>query len=96
LGISSKREGIRAHGTQGSVSTPDEAFMAEQFSLFAGLNAMEIATIAHAKKFLGQNVVQRIINDIWNGEIIFWDTLSVHSKKEPKIFNRRLVIVSFR
>lgn len=58
-------------------------------SFFFGLNALEIATIAHAKKFLAQRVVQRVIDDIWNGEIIFWDSLSVYSRKKPRFFNRK-------
>ncbi|KAF4218383.1 hypothetical protein CNMCM8980_002591 [Aspergillus fumigatiaffinis] len=59
------------------------------FSPFFGLNALEIAAIAHAKKFLSQKAVQRVIDDIWNGEIVFWDSLSVHSKKKPQFFNKR-------
>lgn len=61
----------------------------EQISVFIGLSALEIATIAHAKKFLSQRVVQRVIDDIWRGEIIFWDSLSVHSRKRPRVFNRK-------
>ncbi|KKK12763.1 hypothetical protein AOCH_002545 [Aspergillus ochraceoroseus] len=62
---------------------------AEQFSMFFGLNALEIATIAQAKKFLSQRVVQRVIDDLWTGEIVFWDSLSVHSIKKPQLFNKR-------
>ncbi|KAL1860808.1 hypothetical protein Plec18167_008543 [Paecilomyces lecythidis] len=94
VGLSSRRDGRSGKETKTSSNTPEELCIFEQFSLFAGLNALEIATIAHAKKFLSQNVVQRIIDDIWNGEVIFWDTLSLYSKKEPKIFNRRLVTQS--
>ncbi|KAL4872878.1 hypothetical protein BDV12DRAFT_127352 [Aspergillus spectabilis] len=61
----------------------------EEFSMFLGLNALEIATIAHAKKFLSQKVVQKVVNDIWNGEIVFWDSLSVHSTRKPQITNKR-------
>ncbi|KAL4925116.1 uncharacterized protein BDV17DRAFT_272898 [Aspergillus undulatus] len=61
----------------------------EEYSMFLGLNALEIATIAHAKKFLSQKVVQKVVNDIWNGEIVFWDSLSVHSTKKPQLFNKR-------
>ncbi|KAL6236795.1 hypothetical protein BDW75DRAFT_249788 [Aspergillus navahoensis] len=61
----------------------------DEFSMFFGLNALEIATIAHAKKFLSQKVVQKVVNDIWNGEIVFWDSLSVHSTKKPQRFNKR-------
>lgn len=64
-------------------------YATEQLSFFFGLSALEIATIAHAKKFLSQKVVQRVIDDIWNGEIVFWDSLSVHSRKKPRMFNRR-------
>ncbi|KAL4973278.1 hypothetical protein BDW66DRAFT_162205 [Aspergillus desertorum] len=61
----------------------------DEFSMFLGLNALEIATIAHAKKFLSQKMVQKVVNDIWNGEIVFWDSLTVHSTKKPQRFNKR-------
>ncbi|CAJ2512422.1 Uu.00g054370.m01.CDS01 [Anthostomella pinea] len=54
---------------------------------FIHLNALEIAAIADAKRFLSQHIVQKIITGIWNGEIIFWDRLSVHSKKKPRFYN---------
>lgn len=54
---------------------------------FISLNALEIAAIASAKRFLSQHVVQKIITGIWNGDIIFWDTLSVHSTKCPRFYN---------
>ncbi|KAL2129826.1 hypothetical protein VTI74DRAFT_7256 [Chaetomium olivicolor] len=53
---------------------------------FTNLNALEIAAIADAKRFLSQAVVQKIITGIWNGDIIFWDTLSVHSVKKPRFY----------
>lgn len=59
------------------------------YSQFFGLNALEIAAIAQAKMFLSQRVVQRVVNDIWNGRIVFWDSLTVHSKKKPQLFNRK-------
>lgn len=34
---------------------------------FIGLNTLEIAAIADAKKFLSQRVVQKIVDDIWSG-----------------------------
>ncbi|UDD58776.1 hypothetical protein AFCA_006202 [Aspergillus flavus] len=73
----------------GSHDLTYDAYELEKFSLFFGLNALEIATIAHAKKFLSQKVVQRVIDHIWKGEIVFWDTLSVHSTKKPHFFNKR-------
>lgn len=54
---------------------------------FINLNALEIAAIADAKHFLSQTVVQKIITGIWNGDIIFWDNLSVHSVKKPRFYN---------
>ncbi|KAI0482228.1 hypothetical protein GGR56DRAFT_684820 [Xylariaceae sp. FL0804] len=54
---------------------------------FTHLNALEIAAIADAKRFLAQHVVQNIITGIWNGDIIFWDRLSVHSVKKPRFYN---------
>ncbi|KAJ2900593.1 uncharacterized protein MKZ38_002389 [Zalerion maritima] len=56
-------------------------------SPFIQLNALEIAAIADAKRFLSQHVVQKIITGIWNGEIIFWDQLSVHATKKPRYYN---------
>ncbi|KAK4237348.1 hypothetical protein C8A03DRAFT_34721 [Achaetomium macrosporum] len=53
---------------------------------FTNLNALEIAAIADAKRFLSQAVVQKIITGIWNGDIIFWDSLSVHSEKRPRFY----------
>ncbi|KAI0013045.1 hypothetical protein F4779DRAFT_613913 [Xylariaceae sp. FL0662B] len=54
---------------------------------FIHLNALEIAAVADAKRFLSQHVVQEIITGIWNGDIIFWDRLTVHSAKKPRFYN---------
>lgn len=40
---------------------------------FVTLNALEIAAVADAKRFLSQHVVQKIVTGIWNGDIVFWD-----------------------
>ena len=56
---------------------------------FIGLNALEIAAIANAKKFLSQRVVQKIVNDIWSGHIVFWESLSVRSRKRAQVYNQR-------
>ncbi|KAL9000108.1 MAG: hypothetical protein Q9169_001183 [Polycauliona sp. 2 TL-2023] len=56
---------------------------------FVGLNALEIATIASAKRFLSQHVVQHIMDAIWNGEIIFWESLSLHTRKRAQIYHQR-------
>ncbi|KAI9809949.1 MAG: hypothetical protein M1825_000382 [Sarcosagium campestre] len=56
---------------------------------FVGLNALEIAAVADAKKFLSQDSVQKIINGIWRGDIVFWESLSVHAKKKAHFYNKR-------
>ncbi|TLD37817.1 hypothetical protein E2P81_ATG03492 [Venturia nashicola] len=58
-------------------------------SSFQNLNALEIAAVSDAKKFLSQRVVQRIIESIWRGEIIFWETLGVDSVKDAKVYNKK-------
>lgn len=54
---------------------------------FVNLNALEIAAVADAKRFLSQNVVQKIITGIWNGDIVFWDRLAVDAVKKPRFYN---------
>lgn len=54
---------------------------------FTNLNALEIAAIADAKRFLSQPVVQKIVTGLWNGDIVFWDTLAVHSVKKPRFYD---------
>ncbi|KAF7579149.1 Ion-trans domain containing protein [Pyrenophora tritici-repentis] len=53
------------------------------------LSALELATVSGAKKFLSQRPVQKIINGLWKGDIVFWETLGLHSVKKPKKYNRR-------
>lgn len=55
----------------------------------AGLNALEIAAVANAKKFLGQRLVQKVVEDIWDGNIIFWETMSVNAVKKARVYNKR-------
>ncbi|PHH83926.1 hypothetical protein CDD83_2785 [Cordyceps sp. RAO-2017] len=54
---------------------------------FKGLNALEIAAVADAKRFLSQHLVQKIISGIWNGDIVFWDALSVRASKKPRFYD---------
>lgn len=56
---------------------------------FVSLNALEIAAVADAKKFMSQRIVQRIVNGIWCGDIIFWDSLNAQTKKKPQKYNKR-------
>lgn len=66
---------------------PDE----DLSSSFIGSNSLEIAAVANAKSFLSQRVVQKIVNGIWSGDIVFWESLGVHSKKRAQIYNKRCV-----
>lgn len=61
---------------------------------FVGLNALEIAAVAGAKRFLSQRVVQDVINGIWAGDIIFWESLSIHTKKRAQMYHPRYGEVS--
>lgn len=74
-------------GSSGVQQNSDEMQDFSRYYQFFGLNALEIAAVAHAKRFLSQRVVQRVMNDIWNGRIVFWDSLTVNSTKKPQIFN---------
>ncbi|KAL1620128.1 hypothetical protein SLS54_006328 [Diplodia seriata] len=56
---------------------------------FLNLNTLEIAAVAGAKKFLSQRCIQDIINGIWNGEIVFWEKLTVGAVKKPKYYNKQ-------
>ncbi|KAJ5783236.1 hypothetical protein N7457_005010 [Penicillium paradoxum] len=76
-------------GSSQGTYLPEEVYATQRYSQFFGLNALEIATIAHAKRFLSQHVVQRVVDGIWKGEIVFWDSLTVKSTKKPHIFNAR-------
>ena len=71
---------------QGNVKTFSVA--EEEPISFVGLNALEIAAVAGAKKFLSQQIVQKMVDNIWDGHIIFWESLSVHSKKKAKFYNK--------
>lgn len=56
----------------------------------AGMNSLEIASICNAKKFLSQRPVQYIVQGMWNGDIVFWDSLSVAAVKKPRAYNKRV------
>ncbi|KAH7116085.1 hypothetical protein B0J11DRAFT_117124 [Dendryphion nanum] len=56
---------------------------------FENLSALEIAAVSGAKKFLSQRPVQRIINGVWRGDIVFWETMSVNSVKCPKLYSHK-------
>ncbi|MCJ1311813.1 hypothetical protein MMC25_005486 [Agyrium rufum] len=56
---------------------------------FAGMNALQIATVAEAKKFMSQRVIQKTVDGIWSGDIVFWDSLNSNTKKKPQLYNKR-------
>lgn len=56
----------------------------------AGLNALEIAAVANAKKFLSQKPVQKLVEDIWKGDVIFWETVSNRAVKKARTYNERV------
>lgn len=62
---------------------------------FVGRNALEIAAIADAKKFLSQKTVQTLVDAIWVGDIIFWDSLSVKTKRKAQKYNKRRVLFPY-
>ncbi|KAH0270407.1 hypothetical protein KCU91_g8078, partial [Aureobasidium melanogenum] len=94
------RSSLRSRGSYRSRLTIPEAYdgaaeestaasdaeLAEQFD---GLNALEIAAVSGAKKFLCQKQVQRIINAIWTGDIMFWNRLSADAQKKAQIYQRK-------
>lgn len=58
---------------------------------FVGLNALEIAAVAGAKRFLSQRVVQKVVNGIWRGDIVFWTSLNTETTKKAQSYNKRYV-----
>ena len=68
----------------GRLSDDEEPFA----TTFAGLNALEIAAVAGAKKFLSEKPIQRIINATWKGDIVFWDSMNTNSVKKARLYNR--------
>ena len=89
----SKRvEMLRSISHMGSMSIVPEVNPEDEddpTSSFTGLNALEIAAVADCKKFMSQRIVQKIITGIWNGDITFWEKLSVHTKKKPQFYNKK-------
>lgn len=78
--------------TNGDYFAHDSATISRFSSLTSqceNLSALEIAAVSGAKKFLGQRPVQKIINGLFKGDIVFWETLSVDSVKRPRKYNRK-------
>lgn len=75
----------------GSYGTPDPLAhpVRDPTKPLVGLNALEIAAVANAKRFMSQRIVQRVVQDIWDGNIIFWETMSVNAVKKARVYNKR-------
>ncbi|KAK9239902.1 hypothetical protein V1525DRAFT_397089 [Lipomyces kononenkoae] len=54
-----------------------------------GLSALELAILGNAKKFLISRSVESVVSSIWEGRIVFWDSISVQSKKKASFYNPR-------
>lgn len=86
-GSSLKRNQLLSSLSRLTMSSDEGGSDTDPTDSFKSLNALEIAAIADAKRFLSQHVVQKILNGIWNGDIIFWDSLSVYATKQPRFYN---------
>lgn len=82
-------EGSLHHRSYRTAGEADQTPEDDITSSFVGLNALEIAAVADAKKFLSQRIVQEIVDGIWCGDIVFWEALSVHATKKPQLYNKR-------
>ena len=89
VGRSTFNSNHRRSSSNKSNSSRDEGLDEDPTRAFVGLNALEIAAVADAKKFLSQRVVQKIVLGIWNGDIVFWNTLSVRTQRKPQRYNKR-------
>ncbi|KAL8665889.1 MAG: hypothetical protein Q9202_001825 [Teloschistes flavicans] len=91
--IPNKRPRIRRQQEQDTSQTWDSRMSKsvddDPTLAFVGLNALELATVARAKHFLSQRVVQDVVNGIWAGDIIFWESLSTHTTKRAQVYHPR-------
>jgi len=83
------RSVLRIRGSRGSDSSIGEEDQEHSLSSFAGLTGLEIAAVANCKKFLSQRVVQKVVDGIWKGDIIFWESLTSTTKKKPQFYNKK-------
>ncbi|MCJ1414062.1 hypothetical protein MMC32_000387 [Xylographa parallela] len=79
------RDSAPADGRANTVEKEDD----DPTKPFVHLNALEIAAVADAKRFLSQRIVQKVVNGIWHGDIIFWDSMSVQTQKKARKYNHR-------
>lgn len=67
--------------------TDDSVATASFAKDYQQLNALEIAAVCEAKKFLGQRAVQRIIDGIWKGDIMLWQTMKSCTVKKATLYH---------
>lgn len=89
LGANEEAEGSAVNGRLGDSNYQETQESDDFAAAFANLSALEVAAVSDAKKFLSQRVIQRMIESIWRGEIVFWETLGVSSEKEAKVYNSK-------
>ncbi|OJD15303.1 hypothetical protein AJ78_04420 [Emergomyces pasteurianus Ep9510] len=82
--------GSKRNDRQTGTNSSEEGVKSDAYVIFIGLNVLEIATIANAKKLLSQTIVQKVVSGMWSGAIVLWDSLSVYSKKKPQLFHKRM------
>jgi hypothetical protein len=83
------RSVLNIRGSRGSDSSTEEEDKEHSLSSFAGLTGLEIAAVADCKKFLSQRVVQKVVDGIWKGDIVFWESLTSTTKKKPQFYNKK-------
>lgn len=82
-------EGLGVTGTGTGLSQNRIEGTGDLQSDLAGMNALEIGLVCDAKKFISSHPVQKIVTDVWNGDIVFWESLSVHAQKKPVVYKER-------
>ena len=50
------------------------------------LTALEIAAVCEAKKFMSQRAVQSIIDGLWKGDIMLWQTMNPDTVKRATLY----------
>ncbi|KAG8627915.1 hypothetical protein KVT40_003788 [Elsinoe batatas] len=92
LGYGDHLETSTSLGLDGNTESPlfsSKTTQAQLFENVQGLNALEVAAVAGAKKFLGDKSTQRIVTAIWDGDITFWSSLSTDATKHAHIYKAR-------
>lgn len=78
-------DGFQSDGLQNDgVSAPEMGTISPKD--YQHLNALEIAAVCEAKKFLSQKAVQSIIDGLWKGDIMLWQTMSPTTVKRATLY----------